>query len=185
MQNELTNEELFESIYHSYKDDVYRISLFFTKDEYIAEDVMQKTFLQFHIHQSNVNPDSIKSYLLRTARNFSYNWTRDGRHETGMEYIDNMPEDGALLLSAEDEVLRGRRKDERERFAQSIMEELREENEAWYNALDLLYFMDKPVEDVADELNVTKEVLYSRFYRAKRWIRKKFEKRYGDMWGEE
>jgi hypothetical protein len=42
--------------------------------------------------------------------------------------------------------------------------------------------MDKPFDEVAEELNITREVLYSRFYRAKRWIRKKFEARYGDMW---
>jgi RNA polymerase sigma-70 factor (ECF subfamily) len=154
----------------------------YTKDEYIAEDVMQKTFLQFHIHQSNVNPDSIRGYLLRTARNFSYNWIRDTRHETEGEYIDNIPEENLPLYSAEDEVMKEERRKERERFAHAIMEELREENEAWYVALDLIYFMEKPFDEVAEELNITKEVLYSRFYRAKRWIRKKFEARYGDMW---
>jgi RNA polymerase sigma-70 factor (ECF subfamily) len=182
MQNELTDEALFESIYHKHKDAVYRISLYYTKDEYIAEDVMQKTFLQFHIHQSNVNPDGIRGYLLRTARNFSYNWIRDTRHETEGEYIDNIPEENLPLYSAEDEVMKEERRKEREWFAHAIMEELREENEAWYVALDLIYFMEKPFDEVAEELNITKEVLYSRFYRAKRWIRKKFEARYGDMW---
>ena len=182
MQKELTDAALFEKIYHAYIDDVYRISLYYTQDEYIAEDVTQRTFLQFYIHQSNVNQDSIKAYLMRTARNFSYNWIRDVNREIGRNYDDNIPEEDKQLISAEDEVLKEERQKDRERFAHAIMEELREENEAWYVALDLIYFMDKPFDEVAEELNITREVLYSRFYRAKRWIRKKFEARYGDMW---
>ena len=182
MQKELTDEALFESIYHKHKDDVYRISLYYTQDQYIAEDVTQKTFLQFYIHQSHVNQDSIRGYLLRTARNFSYNWIRDVNREIGRDYNDNMPEETKQLCSAEEEILNEEWQKEREQFARAIMEELREENEAWYVALDLIYFMDKPFDEVAEELNITREVLYSRFYRAKRWIRKKFEARYGSMW---
>ena len=44
MQENRTKEEIFEEIYQIYQHDVYKISLYYTKDEYIAQDIAQKAF---------------------------------------------------------------------------------------------------------------------------------------------
>ena len=181
MQQKTTKEEQFERIYRQYQNDVYRISLFYTKDEYIAQDVSQKVFFQFYLHCNNVNPDSIRSYLLRAARNLSYNWIRDTKRETDGEYLDNVPEEDLPLHSAEDVYFKEEKQQRVVEFMDTVLTALREENESWYNILNLIYCLEKTHDEAAEELGISKEVLYSKFYRAKRWIRKKFEKEYLDL----
>lgn len=178
MQRNRTKDEVFEEIYRTYQNDVYKISLYFTKEEYIAQDIAQKAFYKLYLHFENVNLDSVRSYLLRTARNLSYNWLRDMKRETQGEYIDNIPEERAILLSAEDEYIREEKRKERQEFASEIMQKLWEENESWYDILNLIYCLGKPHDEAARELGISRDVLYSKLYRAKRWIRKHFEEKY-------
>ena len=97
MQRNMTKEEKYEEIYRIYQHDVYKISLYYTKDEYISQDIAQKAFYKLYLHFDNVNLDSVRSYLLRTARNLSYNWLRDMKHERG-DYVENIPEDSAICI---------------------------------------------------------------------------------------
>lgn len=177
MRANVTKEERFEEIYQTHKNDVYKISLYYTKDEYIAQDIAQKTFYKLYLHFDNVNLDSVRSYLLRTARNLSYNWLRDMKHEQG-DYIDNIPEESAILLSAEDEYIRDEKQKERKKFASEILHKVWEENESWYDVLNLIYCLGKPHDEAARELGISRDVLYSKLYRAKRWLRKHFEDEY-------
>lgn len=181
MQDGMTKEEQFEEIYQTYSHDVYKVSLYFTKDEYIAQDIAQKVFYKLYLHFDNVNLDSVRSYLLRTARNMSYNWLRDMKREYQGEYIDNIPEESAILHSAEDEYIIDEKQREREQFVAKMMQQLWEENESWYDILNLIYCLEKSHEEVAEELGISRDVLYSKLYRAKRWVRKNFEKEYGEL----
>lgn len=177
MQRNMTKEEKYEEIYRIYQHDVYKISLYYTKDEYIAQDIAQKAFYKLYLHFDNVNLDSVRSYLLRTARNLSYNWLRDMKHERG-DYVENIPEDSAILHSAEDEYIRDERQREREKFASELLHKVWEENESWYDILNLIYCLDKSHDEVARELGISRDVLYSKLYRAKRWLRKHYEEEY-------
>lgn len=181
MQEHMTREEQFEQIYQTYQHEVYKISLYYTKDEYIAQDIAQKAFYKFYLHFDNVNLDSVRSYLLRIARNLSYNWLRDIDHETKGEYVDNIPEDSAVLHSAEDEYIIEEKKKERHEFASEIMQSLWEENESWYDILNLIYCLDKSYDEAAKDLGISKDVLNNKMYRAKRWIRKHFGEKYAEL----
>lgn len=174
MRGKKTKDEMFEGIYRTYQNDVYKISWYYTKDEYIAQDIAQKTFYKFYLHFENVNLEKVRSYLLRCARNLSYNWLRDMKHEQG-DYIDNIPEESAILLSAEDEYIKDESCTAQRRFASEILQKVWEENESWYNILNLIYCLNKSHDEAARELGMSRDVLYNKLYRAKRWIRKHFE----------
>lgn len=177
MQRNVTKEEKFDEIYRTYQSDVFKISLYYTNDEYIAQDITQKAFYKLYLHIDNVNLDSVRSYLLRSARNLSFNWLRDRKHEQG-DYIDNIPEESAILLSAEDEYVEDEKQKERQEFASKILHEVWEENESWYDILNLVYCLEKSHDEAARELGISRDVLYSKLYRAKRWLRKHFEDEY-------
>lgn len=177
MQRVKAKEERFEEIYRIYQHDVYKISVYYTKDDYIAQDIAQKAFYKLYLHFENVNIDSVRSYLLRTARNLSYNWLRDSKYEQG-DYVDNIPEEIAILRSAEDEYILDEKQRERQEFVGEIMQKVSEENESWYEILNLIYCLDKPHDEAARELGMSRDVLYNKLYRAKRWIRKHYEKEY-------
>ena len=178
MKYRMIKEVRFEKIYRAYQNDVYKISLYYTKDEHIAQDITQKVFYQFYLHFDNVNLDMVRSYLIRSARNLSYNWLRDTKRERGGEYLDNVPDENVPHCSTEDDYIRDEEKQETKEFVTMLMERLKEENESWYDIVNLIYCLEKPHDEVAEELGMTREALYNRLYRAKKWLRKKFEDEY-------
>lgn len=180
MQYKTTKEKEFDELYQTYRNDVYKISLYYTKDEHIAEDMTQNIFFQIYSHFENVRMDTVRPYLVRITRNICFNWLREHKKDPS-EYIDNVPEEGMLKSSLEEEYIKEEQENEEHSFIARIMEELREENESWYHILHLIYCLEKSHEDVCDELDLTRDVLYSKLYRAKRWIRKKYEKEYMEL----
>lgn len=178
MKHRTIKEARFEKIYRTYQNDVYKISLYYTKDEHIAQDITQKVFYQFYLHFDNVNIEKVRSYLIRSARNLSYNWLRDTKRERGGEYLDNVPEEHVPHYSTEDDYIRDEQKQEEKAFVATLMEGLKEENESWYDIVNMIYCLEMPHEEVAKELGMTREALYNKLYRAKKWLRKKFEAEY-------
>ena len=63
-------------------------------------------------------------------------------------------------------------------LADEIYLRLFEENKRWYDAIMAVYLLEKPQKEVAREMGISLEVLHSMLYRAKKWIRKNYEKRY-------
>ena len=181
MEYKMIKEEKFERIYRTYQNDVYKISLYYTKDSHIAQDISQKVFYQFYLHFDNVNPDSVRAYLIRSARNLSYNWLRDTKREVKGDYLDVLPEEDVPQYSTEDDYIRDEQIREEKEFVRKLMECLREENESWYNIVNLIYCLEKPHDVVAKELGMSREVLYNKLYRAKKWLRKRFENEYNKL----
>lgn len=178
MEYKMIKEEKFDRIYRTYQNDVFKISLYYTKDEYIAQDISQKVFYQFYLHFDNVNKDSVRTYLIRSARNLSYNWLRDTKREMNGELLDTIPEENVPQYSTEDEYIREEQEREAKEFVAILMEHLREENESWYDVVNLVFCLEKPHDLAAKELGITRDTLYNRLYRAKKWLRKKFEDEY-------
>lgn len=177
----MIKDEKFDRIYRTYQNDVFKISLYYTKDEYISQDITQKVFYHFFLHLDNVKKDSIRAYLIRSARNLSYNWLRDTKREVNGVLLDIIPEENVPQYSTEDEYIRDEEERERKVFVAMLMERLREENESWYDVVNLVFCMEKPHDLAAKELGITREVLYNRLYRAKKWLRKKFEDEYNKL----
>jgi len=55
------------------------------------------------------------------------------------------------------------------------MIKLREKNERWCDLVMKAYYFDIPQEQLAKEEGVNVEVIHSRLYRAKQWIRKNYQ----------
>jgi len=178
---EVMKKEKFEELYRTYQNLVYRVSLHYTKDTYAAEDVTQKVFYQFYTHFDNVNPDCVKAYLARSARNLALNYLRDRKREVHGDYLDVIGEEEAPLRSAEEIYISGENRRKKKEFVDSILERLREENESWYQIVNLIFCLEKPHDEVAKELGITRDVLYSKLYRAKKWMHKKFEQEFKDL----
>lgn len=178
MDKRKSKEARFEEIYRTYQNDVYRISLYYVKDVHTAQDISQKVFYQFYLHFENVAENKIKPYLIRSTRNISYNWIRDHAYEVNGEHVDVVGDKETLLKSVEEDFVVGEEKREAKLLVGHIMEGLREENESWYHVMNLIFCMEKSHDEVARELGITKDVLYSKLYRAKKWIQKHFNEEY-------
>ncbi|MBQ8804123.1 MAG: sigma-70 family RNA polymerase sigma factor [Tyzzerella sp.] len=181
MEYKTSKEGKFDSIYLAYKDDVYRISYKYTKNEDLAHEITQKAFFQFYTHMDKANIKSARGYLMRTARNLAFNLTRDTKYEQIEAEMCALEEDSASTISVEDAYIMDEQRKRQDELKKSILERLREENELWYEAINLVCCLEKPQELVAEELGVSKDVLYSRLYRARKWIHKNFGEEFDEL----
>jgi len=167
----------FEKLYRTYQHDVYRVCFHFAKDEHIANDMTQKTFLTFYNHFEKLAPDKIKSYLWRSAKNTTMNFLRSfTRLKDG--WIEDENDDDLKMISVEEAYVR--REDEKyaEELSNSILDALYKKNKRWYDLVMQAYYWDIPQDEIAESLGVDVDVVYSRLYRAKQWIRKTYKEEY-------
>ena len=69
----ITNEivakrKRFEAVYKSHADNLYKICLYYSKDEETAKCVAQQAFFNFYKYFDEVEPEYILGYLVREAK---------------------------------------------------------------------------------------------------------------------
>lgn len=181
MEYKSNKDEIFNSIYQTYADEIYRVGLHYTRDEHMAQEITQRAFYQLYFHIENVNMDSVRAYLIRTARNLAFNEIRDTKREVLKESFEILEEQSVTIAGLEEIYMRKEEKAQAKTLSNSILERLRMENEAWYEAVMLVYCLEIPQEQAAKQLHIRKDVLYSRLYRARKWVRKNYGKEYADF----
>lgn len=92
----------FEEVYNHYKEPIIRHLLYLFKDDDIAQDIAQDTFIALWEKRENINPDkSFKSFLYTIATNKAYDLIRKAQHDKNLyaalisflEESSNMVED--------------------------------------------------------------------------------------------
>lgn len=168
---------LFEEAYRAYERDVYKTCLYYSKDEHVACDMTHKSFLNFYHHIEDVDPDKTRAYLIRTAKNMTMNWLRDfKRLKEG--WIEDLNDEDLKILSVEEVYVREEDARQARELSQCILEALYNKNKRWYELVMMAYYMDIPQDDIAEHLGVDVDVVYSRLYRAKQWIRNNYREQY-------
>lgn len=176
MKYESTKEELFDSIYRSYADDVYRACCHLTPDNDLAQEMAQQAFVNFYERMDTLEVECAKAYLIRSARNLLYNYYRTANRE----WKPDEDEEESQAIEPTTESVEDQYFDEMKRtmvgeLTTEILGDLKEHHYIWYEVIHMIFFMDMTHEEVAEKLGITKEVLYSRLHRAKFWIRKNYE----------
>ena len=181
MQGNRSKEERFAELYLRYKNIVYRTSLHYTKNACEAEDIMQKIFCRLLEYLDYVNEEKLEGYLVKAAKNMSYNWLRNTKKEReGIEFED-LTDHSVITQSAEELYLQKEKEEDMRVFSSEMMERVREENESWYHIINLIYGLGVSHDDAAKMLGISKSVLYSKLHRAKKWIRKHFYDKFEDL----
>lgn len=178
MGHDRGKEEKFEELYQQYRNDVYKISLYYTKNEQEAQDITQKVFFAFYLRMDKIQLQSAREYLLRAARNLSYNWLRDTKKEREGDDAEDVLAVQMHMESAEAIYLSRAERKERKEILSELMRELYIENEMWYEIIASIYCLGMSHDDVAELLDISKSVLYSKLYRAKQWIAKRYKEKY-------
>ncbi len=166
-----------EALYQVYEHEVYKTCLHFAKDEHIAKDMTQKTFFSIYEHYENIQPGKMKPYLIRTAKNITMNFLRDfKRLKEGQ--IDDLNDEDLKVLSVEDVYIREEGKELARKLGNDILTRLYKKNICWYELVVMAYYFDIPQEEIAERMGVSVDLIYSKLYRAKQWIRKNYQKEY-------
>ena len=64
-------QEKYKKIYKSYVDDIYKICLYFLKDEKKAKDTTGQVFVEFYKEFDEVDSDHIFAHLVHKAKRLS------------------------------------------------------------------------------------------------------------------
>ena len=171
-------EERFEELYQKYRNDVYKASLSITKNEQESQDITQKVFFAFYLRMDKIQIQKAYEYLTRAAKNMSYNWLRDTKKEREGEDAEESLDVQLHMESAEAICLSQEERYENRLILAEIMQELYIENEMWFEVVYSIYCLDMSHDDVAEMLGITKSVLYSKLYRAKQWIARRYKEKY-------
>lgn len=182
MPYSLRKQKEFEIVYENYQHAVYKASLYYSKDEVVAEEITQKVFYELYIHFEGANIKHMYSYLHQAARNTAYNWTSTHKR---LEYVSSTEiadwQKDKMEPSSEEVYLREEQKIAAKALSECIMERMRKKSELWHEAIYLVYGLEKSVEQVAKELGVSKDVIHSRIYRATQWAKKYYRDAYEDV----
>ena len=174
--NQEQKNALFEQVYRQNEHDMYKIALYYVKIEEVAIEITQKAFYHLYLHIERVDIKLVRAYLGRTIRNLAYNWVRDNKIAK-MGNIEDYYED-VIVESLEVIIVRNEEKQIARKLATDILSALYDKNKRWYDDIVNVYYLDIPQDQVAKEQGVEKDVISSRLYRAKQWIRQNYKEQY-------
>ena len=151
--------EFFEKIYYEYKDDVYRLALFYTQNKYDAEDIVQRTFIKMFKKLNNIQNDNIKQYLLTITANeckdlFKSFWRRNTNSIFDIEIK------ASKIDSKENELL----------------DELKRLPKKYRICIHLHYFYGYSVKEIAMIENINENTAKTRLSRGRMLLKNKLER---------
>ncbi len=184
MESRSSKDKKFDSIYRAHKDSIFKVAMHYTKSEDLANEITQKAFFQLYVYFEDIDFNTVYPWLVTTARNFAFNHNRDRKREILGEVFEILKETKdriCYINSMEDRYLRNEQKRRAEHLECRIFERLYNEHRIWYDAVTQVYCFGKSQQEAADQLGIAVEVLNSRLYRARQWIRKNYEREYEEV----
>ncbi len=159
-------------LYETYKGAVYRTALAMTRDESVAEDILQESFIRLYLYAATLDPDRpLRPWLYRVTLNLVRDWSRKRRlgHpvEELMEWLSAL---AAPLPSMEREVERS----EAIALVRTVIETL---PAAHREVVVLFYLEELSIEEIAETLDIPVGTVKSRLHYARRRLRESVQRR--------
>lgn len=185
MKTQCIGKNAFDTVYDANMEKVYKVALYYSRDEEKAKDITQQVFLTLYINMDNINVDNVEPWLKRTAKHMALNEkkARITRYEfeNPVPEVESVVDKDVYVESLEDCYFRNLDINARRDLADEIYEKLYEKNQRWYEAMTVTYVLQKPQKEVAETMGISVNGLQMILYRAKRWIRKRFQEQYDHL----
>ena len=175
-------KDKFHEMYTLYKDDVYRIATHYSKGDFsAAEEIMQNIFIAFYQYIDEIEEETAQNWLMVVTKNYALNRLKKLEKEYLAEEIFDVVEEEPLASGIEEELLKRKYEGDISRLSDEIFFSIKEKNERWYEAVSLVYGMEKSQKEAAKIMGVTLQSLNSMLYRARRWINKQYGQEYKEL----
>lgn len=164
----------YDELYDKYKNLVLQTAYLYSEDLHTAEDIMQETFMALYINIDTMCDKNIISWLITTAKNKTLN---DGKKQGRQIPSSDLFEDddyGPNVPGIEYHYLNKEATAERLYLSAQVFNAMFEKNQRWYQAMTMVCKMGIPREIVAEEMNISVEVLDGLLHRARVWARKEY-----------
>ena len=169
------NDNTFLTVYHAYQRLIYRSVLVQTQNEELANDICQQTFLRYVEYLHTVEPGFEKGWLLSVSKNLLTDYyRRKKRLSVDKAQISEACQEKCYKADPAKEFAA-------KYFLSQILYELEQKNKDWYEALYQVCILNLPEKDVAEKLNISIDLLRTRIYRGRQYLKKLFGKEYRDL----
>ena len=166
----------FLHVYNKYKTDVFKAAKKYSNKNYhIAEEITQDVFLKLYNHFDVYEEEYLQAWLVMTAKNAAINHMIKMRRELPDGDIEQKSDLQRADKSAEEIIMDRIETEEIVGYGRTILDKLYHHNERWYDAVTMVDCLGRKPQEVADELGISGEVLYSVLYRARNWIKKHYD----------
>lgn len=184
MATQCTGKEAFDTVYDANLEKVYKVAYYYSGNHHTAQDITQCVYMKLYTNIENVNMKNVEAWLKTTAKHMALNEvTKYGRNKLEKPSGDMADEmDNVIYLeSIEDDFIQRLHTTERAKLAEQIYADLYQKNERWYEAMTITYILQKPQAEVAKTMGVSLSVLQMMLYRAKNWIKKRYQKQFDHL----
>ncbi|MCI9340588.1 MAG: sigma-70 family RNA polymerase sigma factor [Dorea sp.] len=180
MEAETTGKRDFDKIYDANVGNVYRVAIKYAENEHEADEIVQSVFLKLYTNMDNINLAAVRKWLVMTTKYKALNLKRDKKREY---LVDELTGEAEVRLSEsvqspEEIFLRNTKERQFRELKDDIFAALYKKSERWYDAVTITYILGKPQKEVAENMDVSLEVLQGILYRARQWIRETFAEEY-------
>jgi len=165
----------FTETYEQYKNLIMKIVFDRSGDSHLAEDICQQVFVSFYQRMDDINENFCKAWLMLAARNAVIDYQRKKRFRKE-SVLSEVGESVAIAseYTAEQIV---------ERMAASqltfrILADLKVTNKSWYQVVEAICILEMTHEEAANHLRLEPQVIRSKLYRARKYIRNKYTEAY-------
>lgn len=176
------NEIVFNDIYDKYGKTVWKTAMYYSGNQMNADEITQLTFVKLLLGYDEIqNKDAIESWLLTTARRLAYSQWRKRKTEAPMDDTELSVYMNGEEAGSEEVIFMQEHRKKEIKFADNMLEELYRHNSKWYDAVIHAYVLEIPQKEIANEMGIRLEAFQSMLFRAKKWIKEKYEEKYKEM----
>jgi len=176
-----------DALYETYADEVYQVALRYSRNHHIAEEITQAVFVELCDGNTNVDLKNVEAWLCTSARNKAISYWRKTNREymvasvfeemdniVHIECFDNMKGNDNM----DDYFLAKLLNQNRSELLDKIYDDLYEKNDRWYLVIMGAYVLEIPQTILAEKLGLSLGSLQTMLTRAKKWIRKRYQKEF-------
>lgn len=168
-------DEEFHEVYQQNHKLIYQAVLIRTHNRELADDICQQTFLKYFEYSDTIEKGAERGWLLAVAKNLLIDDFRKKKHQSlDEQQISEESLEPCYEVDMEKEVSR---KD----FLKQIMNQLEERNREWYEAVLEVCILNHPEKEVALQKGISIELLRTRIYRGRQFLKKIFGEEYKDL----
>ena len=155
---------MIEELIDTYSDYLFRIAFIYTKDEKVAEEVVQDVFWKYYQTQQYDGRASVKTYLTKMTINRSYDYLRSWKNKKAL-----LVETFRNAKSADTESIQ---KEERGEITAAVLKLPLKYREV----LLLYYYEDLQVNEIAEFLQVPASTVKTRLQRGRERLKQTLPK---------
>lgn len=176
------NEEIFNDIYDKYVNVVWRTAKYYSGNQMDADEITQLTFVNLLVGYEKIrNKDAIESWLRTTAYRLACSQMRKRKLEMPMDDAELVAQMGQEVPSPDELIFMRERRRKETDLTSTMLEELYQHNEKWYDAVVRAYVLEIPQKEIAEEMGIRLEAFQSLLFRARKWMKTKYEADYREM----